>query len=64
MYEGRSDPPDIDLDLDSEGRDGVRDELMRRYEHHSAAVAATANTLSLRGAVRVAARALGHPSAE
>ncbi len=64
MHEGRRDPPDIDLDLDSEGRDGVRDELMRRYESHGAAVAATANTLSLRGAVRVAARALGHTPAE
>ena len=60
MHEGRDDPPDIDLDLCSEGRDGVRDELIRRYESFGAAVAATANTLSLRGAVRVAARALGH----
>ncbi|WP_166395066.1 DNA polymerase III subunit alpha [Rubrobacter marinus] len=64
MHEGRRDPPDIDLDLDSEGRDGVRDELMRRYEGSGAAVAATANTLSLRGAVRVAARALGFSPAE
>jgi error-prone DNA polymerase len=60
LHEGREDPPDIDLDLCSEGRDGVRDELIRRYEPFGAAVAATANTLSLRGAVRVAARALGH----
>jgi error-prone DNA polymerase len=60
LHEGREDPPDIDLDLCSEGRDGVRDELIRRYKSFGAAVAATANTLSLRGAVRVAARALGH----
>jgi DNA-directed DNA polymerase III PolC len=60
LHEGREDPPDIDLDLCSEGRDGVRDELIRRYESLGAAVAATASTLSLRGAVRVAARALGH----
>lgn len=60
LHEGREDPPDIDLDLDSELRDGVRDELMRRYRDAGAAVAATAHTLSLRGAVRVAARALGH----
>jgi DNA-directed DNA polymerase III PolC len=61
MHEGRGDdPPDIDLDLCSEGRDGVRDELIRRYHSFGAAVAATASTLSLRGAVRVAARALGH----
>ena len=64
MHEGRKDPPDIDLDLDSEERDGVRDELMRRHGRYGAAVAATAHTLSLRGAVRVAARALGHPPRE
>lgn len=64
MHEGRKDPPDIDLDLDSEERDGVRDELMRRHGRYGAAVAATAHTLSLRGAVRVAARALGHPPKE
>jgi error-prone DNA polymerase len=64
MHEGRKDPPDIDLDLDSEGRDGVRDELMRRYERFGSAVAATASTMSLRGAVRVAARALGYSPRE
>ena len=61
LHEGREDPPDIDLDLCSERRDEVRDELIRRYDRYGVAVAATANTLSLRGAVRVAARALGHP---
>ena len=60
LHERRRDPPDIDLDLDSERRDEVRDELIHRYERYGVAVAATANTLSLRGAVRVAARALGH----
>jgi error-prone DNA polymerase len=64
LHEHREDPPDIDLDLCSERRDEVRDELIRRYERHGVAVAATANTLSLRGAVRVAARALGHPPDE
>jgi error-prone DNA polymerase len=64
LHEGREDPPDIDLDLDSERRDEVRDVLCRRYEHHGVAVAATASALSLRGAVRVAARALGHPPDE
>lgn len=64
LHEGREDPPDIDLDLDSELRDEVRDELMGRYERYGAAVAATASTMSLRGAVRVAARALGHMPAE
>ena len=60
LHEHREDPPDIDLDLCSERRDEVRDELIRRYDRQGVAVAATANTLSLRGAVRVAARALGH----
>ena len=64
LHEEREDPPDIDLDLDSEGRDEVRDELIRRRQDHGAAVAATSSTLSLRGAVRVAARALGHPPQE
>ena len=64
MHEGRKDPPDVDLDLDSDWRDEVRDELMRRYGRNGAAVAATAGTMSLRGAVRVAARALGYPPRE
>jgi error-prone DNA polymerase len=64
MHEFRSDAPDIDLDLCSLRRDEVRDELVRRYEHHGVAVAATAQTMSLRGAVRVAARALGHAPPE
>ena len=64
LHERREDPPDIDLDLCSERRDEVRDELIRRYERFGVAVAATANTLSLRGAVRIVARALGHPPQE
>jgi error-prone DNA polymerase len=64
LHEGREDPPDLDLDLDSERRNEVRDELMRRYSDHGVAVAATANTLSLRGGVRVAARVLGHTPRE
>ena len=64
LHERRKDPPDIDLDLCSERRDEVRDEMIWRYERYGVAVAATANTLSLRGAVRVAARALGHTPEE
>lgn len=64
MHEFRSDAPDIDLDLCSLRRDEVRDELARRYEGYGVAVAATAQTMSLRGAVRVAARALGHTPSE
>jgi error-prone DNA polymerase len=64
MHEFRSDAPDIDLDLCSLRRDEVRDELVARYGRHGVAVAATAQTMSLRGAVRVAARALGHTPRE
>jgi error-prone DNA polymerase len=64
LHEGREDPPDIDLDFDSEYRDSVRNELMERYSHLGCAVAATAQTYSLRGAVRVAARALGYSPSE
>ena len=64
LHEGRKDPPDVDIDLCSERRDLVRDELMQRHASAGAAVAATASTLSLRGAVRVAARALGYSPSE
>ena len=64
LHEHRADPPDIDMDFCSERRDRVRDELMRRHASAGAAVAATANTLSLRGALRVAARALGYSPSE
>ena len=64
LHEHRKDAPDIDLDLCSLRRDEVRDELARRYARHGVAVASTAQTMSLRGAVRVAARALGHPPHE
>ena len=64
MHEHRKDAPDIDLDFCSLRRDEVRDELARRYERHGVAEAATAKTMSLRGAVRVVARALGHPPQE
>ena len=64
MHEDRLDPPDIDLDFCSVRRDEVRFELIRRYSGSGAAEAATVQTMSLRGAVRVAARALGHPPRE
>ena len=65
LHEHRKDPPDIDLDFCSERRDAVRDELMDRYRDSSgAAVAATAQTFSLRGATRLAARALGYSPSE
>jgi error-prone DNA polymerase len=60
LHEWREDPPDVDLDFCSKRRDEVRFEMVRRYEQHGVAEAATVQTMSLRGAVRVAARALGH----
>jgi len=65
LHEERRDPPDIDLDFCSEGRDGVRRELIQRYGGRcGVAEAATSQTFSLRGAVRAAARALGHSPSE
>ena len=64
MHEGRGDPPDIDLDFCSVRRDEVRFEMIRRHRASGAAEAATVQTMSLRGAVRAAARALGHPPRE
>ena len=65
MHEGRrKDPPDIDIDLCSELRDEVRDELVSRYEEYGAAVAGTVATFSLRGGVRASARALGYSPKE
>ncbi len=64
MHEGRLDPPDIDLDFCSVRRDEVRFEMIRRHKRSGAAEAATVQTMSLRGAVRAAARALGHPPRE
>lgn len=60
LHEEREDPPDIDLDFSSKGRELVRNEMIRRYERLGVAETATVQTLSLRSAVRVAARALGH----
>ena len=64
MHEGRTDPPDIDLDFCSVRRDEVRFEMIHRHQAGGAAEAATVQTMSLRGAVRAAARALGHPPRE
>jgi error-prone DNA polymerase len=64
LHEERKDPPDVDLDFCSVRRDEVRFEMIRRYRRFGVAEAATVQTMSLRGAVRVAARALGHPPRE
>jgi error-prone DNA polymerase len=64
LHEGRKDPPDVDLDFCSVRRDEVRLEMIHRYRRRGVAEAATVQTMSLRGAVRVAARALGHSPGE
>ena len=64
LHEGRKDPPDVDLDFCSVRRDEVRFEMIHRYERRGVAEAATVQTMSLRGAVRVAARSLGHSPQE
>ena len=65
IHEGRKDVPDIDLDFCSLRRDEeIRNPLMDRYKEFGAAVAATAVTNSLKGAIRTAARALGYSPKE
>ena len=65
MHEGRKDVPDIDLDFCSLRRDAeIRNPLMDRYKEFGAAVAATAVTNSLKGAIRTTARALGYSPKE
>jgi error-prone DNA polymerase len=64
LHEERKDPPDVDLDFCSVRRDEVRFEMIRRYKRFGVAEAATVQTMSPRGAVRVAARALGHSPRE
>lgn len=63
MHELEADVPDIDLDFCSLRRDEVCDELKGHYEEFGTAVA-TAVRNYLKGAVRIAARALGHTPAE
>ena len=65
MHEGRKDVPDIDLDFCSLRRDEeIRNPLMERYAEFGVAVAATSITNSFKGAIRIAARALGYSPAQ
>jgi DNA-directed DNA polymerase III PolC len=59
INQGRGDMPDIDIDFDSERRDEVTGWLMERFPMQVAMVA-TVQTFRVRGAVRLAARALGY----
>ena len=65
MHEGRKDVPDIDLDFCSLRRDEeIRNPMMDRYKEFGVAVAATSITNSFKGAIRIAARALGYSPAQ
>jgi error-prone DNA polymerase len=53
--------PDIDVDFDSARRDEVIDYIYRRFGTEHVAMVATVCTMTAKGAVRTAAKALGHP---
>ncbi|WP_448851506.1 error-prone DNA polymerase [Corynebacterium sp. 335C] len=57
----RDGPPDIDLDIESGRREEVIQYVYRRYGRDRAAQVANVVTYRRRGALRDAARALGHP---
>jgi error-prone DNA polymerase len=56
--------PDIDVDFDSARRDEVIAYIYKRFGAAHVAMIATVNTMTAKSAVRVAAKALGHPQAE
>lgn len=61
LNEGRFDPPDIDVDFDSERREEVIRYVLERFKG-KAALVSTVQTFRARGAIRDAARAMGrHP---
>ena len=77
INDGRNDLPDIDIDFDSERRDEVTSWLIKRFspavatsgtgysgERMQAALVSTVHTMRVRGAVRLAARAMGYPLKE
>ena len=61
MHPLRNEPPDIDLDIDRQRRDDVRDYIYRKYGQQNVACVATINTYMARGAIRDAGKALGIP---
>ena len=56
----RDEPPDIDIDIESDRREEVIQYVYDRYGRHSCAQVANVITYRPRSAVRDAARALGH----
>jgi error-prone DNA polymerase len=63
MHPLRHEPPDIDLDIDRERRDEVRDYIYGKYGADNVSCVSTINTYQARGAIRDAGKAMGlHPS--
>ena len=61
MHPLRHEPPDIDLDIDRERRDEVRDYIYEKYGTENVACVGTINTYMARGAIRDAGKALEIP---
>jgi error-prone DNA polymerase len=59
MHPLRSEPPDIDLDIDRQRRNELRDYIYQKYGQQNVACVATINTYMARGALRDAGKALG-----
>ncbi len=59
LNEGRTDPPDIDLDLCWKRRDEVLEFVYEKYGRDRVAMIATTNRFALRGAIREVAKAFG-----
>jgi DNA-directed DNA polymerase III PolC len=64
LNEARSDPPDIDLDIDWRRRDDVLEYVYDRYGHDRTAMIATYTRFRGRMAVREVAKAAGFPPDE
>jgi error-prone DNA polymerase len=59
MHPLRHEPPDIDIDVDRERRDEVRDYIYRKYGADNVSCVSTINTYQARGAIRDAGKAMG-----
>ena len=64
LNEGRTDPPDIDIDFPWDERDGVFDYVFRKYGTERAAMISNHVGFGARAAVREVAKVYGLPEAE
>ncbi len=64
LNEGRSDPPDIDVDFPWDERDGILDYVFRKYGEGRAAMISNHVGFRARAAVREVAKVYGLPDAE